>query len=253
MLFVRSLLYTTLLFLSVIPGALWALFARPFGYYAAYRGPYWWGRLNLWALRVICGIDYRVEGAENIPSDRPVICYVKHTSAWETIAQVVLFPPQAWVHKRELMWIPIMGWALWALDSIHIDRSAGHNAVKQVVEQGKQKLADGHWVLIFPEGTRMPPGTTRRYGISGALLSRESGAPILPVAHNAGDHWGRNALVKRPGTITVRIGKPIDPYGRNAVDINAEAQTWIEAQMKEISPGYAGVMLDRKSAGAVSE
>lgn len=251
MLYLRSFLYTTLLFGSVIPHALWAILARPFGYHAAYRSPYWWGRLNLWGLRVICGIDYRVEGAENIPRDRVMICYMKHTSAWETIAQVVLFPPQAWVHKRELMWIPLLGWALWALDSIHIDRGAGHNAVRQVLDQGKEKLAAGHWVLIFPEGTRMPPGTTRRYGISGALLSKETGVAILPVAHNAGDVWGRNALVKRPGTVIVRIGTPIEPRGRDAVDINAEAQAWIEAQMKEISPEYAGVMLDRKSGGAV--
>ena len=253
LLFLRSLLYTAILFASVIPHSLWVLLARPFGYHAAYRSPYWWGRLNLWALRVICGIDYRVEGAEHIPRDRALICYMKHTSAWETIAQVVLFPPQAWVHKHELMWIPLMGWALWSLDSIHIDRNAGHNAVRQVVDQGKEKLAAGHWVMIFPEGTRMPPGTTRRYGISGALLARETGTPILPMAHNAGDHWQRNALMKRPGTVTVRIGKPIEPRGRSAVDINDEAQAWIEAQMKELSPGYAGVMLDRKSGGAISQ
>lgn len=246
LLFIRSLAYTTLLFASVIPHSIWVLLARPFGYHAAYRSPYWWGRLNLWGLRVICGIDYRVEGLEHIPRGRVAICYIKHTSAWETIAQVVLFPPQSWVHKRELMWIPIMGWALWALDSIHIDRSAGHNAVRQVVDQGKEKLAAGHWVMIFPEGTRMAPGYTRRYGISGGLLARETDTPILPVAHNAGDYWERNALVKRPGTVVVRIGPLIEPRGRGANEINAEAQAWVEAQMKELSPGYAGIMLERK-------
>lgn len=253
LLFLRSLLYTAFLFASVLLHATWVLLARPFGYHAAYRSPYWWGRFNLAVLRVVCGIDYRVEGAEHIPRDRALICYMKHTSAWETIAQVVLFPPQAWVHKRELMWIPVMGWALWVLDSIHIDRSAGHNAVRQVVDQGKEKLAAGHWVMIFPEGTRMPPGTTRRYGVSGALLARETDTAILPVAHNAGDYWRRNALLKHPGTVTVRIGKPIEPRGRSAADINREAQDWIEAQMKELSPGYAGIMLDRRTAGAVKD
>lgn len=251
MLFVRSLLYTTLLFASVIPHALWVLVARPFGYDAALKSAYWWGRLQMWGLRVFCDIDYRVEGAANIPRDRPVICFIKHTSAWETAAQIVVFPGQSWVLKRELMWIPILGWALWALDAIHIDRGAGRNAVRQVVDQGKEKLAAGHWVNIFPEGTRMPPGSTRRYGVSGAILARDTGTPILPVAHNAGDYWRRNAFLKHPGTVIMRIGPLIHPAGRDPIAINAEVQAWIEAQMKEISPGYAGVMLDRKSGGAV--
>ena len=251
MLYLRSFLYTALLFASVVPHSLWVLAARPFGFRHAAKSAYWWGRLNLWGLRVICGLDWRVEGLEHLPRDRTAICYIKHTSAWETIAQLVVLPPQCWVLKRELMWIPILGWALWALDAIHIDRGAGHNAVRQVVDQGKDKLATGHWVVIFPEGTRMPPGTTRRYGVSGALLARDTGTPIVPVAHNAGDFWRRNALTKRPGTVTMRIGPPILPRGRDPVSINAEAQAWIEAQMKELSPGYAGVMLDRKSGGAV--
>jgi 1-acyl-sn-glycerol-3-phosphate acyltransferase len=246
MLFVRSLLYTTLLFASVIPHALWVLIARPFGYHAALKSAYWWGRLQLWGLRVICGIDYRVEGLEHVPRDRAVICYMKHTSAWETIAQCVVFPAQAWVLKRELMWIPILGWALWALDSIHIDRGAGRNAVRQVVDQGKDMLAAGHWVMIFPEGTRMPPGTTRRYGVSGSILARDTGTPILPVAHNAGDYWQRNSLLKHPGTVTMRIGPLIQPRGRDPIAINAEAQAWIEAQMKQLSPGYAGRVVERK-------
>jgi 1-acyl-sn-glycerol-3-phosphate acyltransferase len=251
MLHLRSFLFTTLLFASSIPCALWCCFAAPFGYDTALRGAVAFGRFNLWSLRWLCGLDYRVEGLEHIPRDRAVICYMKHTSAWETLAQIAVFPAQSWVLKRELMWLPIFGWGLAALDAIHIDRRAGHNAVRQVVEQGKEKLAAGHWVMIFPEGTRMPPGTTRRYGISGALLARETGTPILPVAHNAGDYWRRNALLKLAGTVTMRIGPPIAPRGRSAVDINEDAQDWIEARMKEISPGYAGVMLDRKSGGAI--
>lgn len=246
MLLLRSLLYTAILFVSTIPHSLWVVVARPFGYAAAMRGARAWGVLQLWCLRVICDLDYRVEGAEHIPRDRVVICFIKHTSAWETIAQIVLFPAQSWVLKRELMWVPILGWALAAIDAIHIDRNAGHDAVRQVVDQGKEKLAAGHWVMIFPEGTRMPPGTTRRYGISGALLARETNTPILPVAHNGGDFWRRNAILKHPGTVTLRIGPLIEPRGRSAADINREAQDWIEAQMKQLSPGYAGTMLERK-------
>lgn len=251
MLLLRSLLYTTLLFLSVIPFASFVVLARPFGYDAALRGARGWGKLQMWGLRVLCGIDYTVEGLEHIPRDRPVICYIKHTSAWETAAQIVVFPGQSWVLKRELMYIPILGWALWALDAIHIDRNAGSSAVRQVVDQGKEKLAAGHWVNIFPEGTRMPPGTTRRYGVSGSILARDTNTPILPVAHNAGDLWQRNAFLKHPGTVTMRIGPLIEPRGRDPVAINAEAQAWIEAQMKELSPGYAGVLLDRKSGGKI--
>lgn len=245
MLLLRSLLFTSLMFATV------ALYALPVMclVFARYEWPYaiacHWARLQLWLLRVICKLDYRVEGLEHVPRDRPVICYLKHQSAWETIAQLVLFPAQNWVLKRELLWIPIFGWALAALRPIAIDRGAGHVAVQQVLEQGRRKLAEGHWVMIFPEGTRMPPGTTRRYGISGALLAAQTGTPILPVAHNAGDFWRRNSLIKRPGTVTVRIGPLILPDGRKADDINATAQAWIEAQMKDISPGYAGIVLPK--------
>jgi 1-acyl-sn-glycerol-3-phosphate acyltransferase len=246
LLFLRSFLFTSLMFLSVIPYASWVIGARPFGYLASLRGAVAWARLQLWMLKAICGLDYRIEGREHIPADRPVICYIKHSSAWETIAQLAVFPAQNWVLKRELMYIPVLGWALGALQPIHIDRGSGHVAVAQVIEQGKRKLAEGHWVCIFPEGTRMPPGTTRRYGISGALLAKETGTPILPVAHNAGDFWRRNGILKRPGTIEMRVGPLIEPRGRDAADINAEAQAWIEGQMKQLSPGYAGVMMEKK-------
>ena len=248
LLFLRSVIYTGFLFFSAVVASLWVVMARPFGYDASLLGARAWGHANFWALRVICNLDYRIEGLEHLPRDRAVICFMKHSSAWEAFAQTAVFPGQAWVLKRELMWVPILGWALWALDSIHIDRNAGHNAVRQVIEQGKQKLAQGHWVMIFPEGTRMPPGTTRRYGVSGSLLARDTNTPILPVAHNAGDFWGRNALLKHPGVVTMRIGPLIEPRGRNAVAINEEVQDWIESQMKQISPGYPGTFLDRKKS-----
>jgi 1-acyl-sn-glycerol-3-phosphate acyltransferase len=181
----------------------------------------------LGVLRWSCGLDYRVEGRENLPAGNHV-ALIKHASTWETVAQMVLLPPQVWVLKRELMWIPFVGWGLWLLRSIAVNRGAGGSAVKGVLEQGRQRLAEGKWIVIFPEGTRMPPGETRRYGVSGALLAAENDRMIVPVAHDAGYYWPRRGLIKRAGTIRVVIGPPIRAAGRDPRDVNAEAQQWIE-------------------------
>jgi 1-acyl-sn-glycerol-3-phosphate acyltransferase len=178
-------------------------------------------------LRWTCGLDYRVEGRENLPTGNH-IALIKHASTWETVAQMVLVPPQVWVLKRELLWIPVVGWALMLLRSIAVNRGAGGSAVKGVLEQGRKRLAQGKWIVIFPEGTRMPPGETRRYGVSGALLAAENGRLIVPIAHDAGYFWPRRGLIKKPGTIRVVIGPPITAVGRDPRDVNAEAQDWIE-------------------------
>jgi 1-acyl-sn-glycerol-3-phosphate acyltransferase len=190
-----------------------------------------WGNTLLWVLKKTCGLGYVVEGRENLPPGNHVIL-VKHSSSWETFAQAVLFPPQIWVLKRELTWLPFVGWTVRLLGAISINRSAGHSAVKGVVEQGKARLAEGRWIVIFPEGTRMPPGQTRKYGISGALLAKEAGRLIVPVAHDAGYYWPRRGLLKRRGTIRVRIGPAITTAGRDPRAINAEAQAWIEAHSR---------------------
>ena len=223
-----SVVYTTMLFASaVFFGSLivvcgWLPVRYLFGFA---RG---WARTQLFMLRYLCGLTYTVEGAQNIPQGCHVSLW-KHSSAWETIAQMVLFPPQAWVIKREILWIPFAGWATRLLSPIAINRSSGGTAVNQVVNQGKQRLASGLWVLVFPEGTRVPVGTTRRYGISGALLASQAGCLIVPVAHDAGLYWGRRALFKRPGVIHVVIGKPIQTQGRDAREINEEARAWIDS------------------------
>ena len=178
-------------------------------------------------LRWTCRLDYRVEGQENLPEGNHV-ALIKHASTWETVAQMVLLPPQVWVLKRELTWLPAFGWGLMLLDAIALNRSAGGSAVKSVLEQGKARLAEGKWVVIFPEGTRMPPGQTRRYGVSGALLAAENGRYVVPVAHDAGYYWPRRGLIKKPGMIRVVIGPPISAAGRDPREINAEAQAWIE-------------------------
>ncbi len=198
------------------------------------------------ALRMLkwtCGLDYRVEGAP-LPADCHVALW-KHSSSWETIAMMVVFPRQVWVLKRELLWIPVVGLAVRLLHAIAIDRSAGHTAVAQIVEQGKQRLEEGDWVMIFPEGTRMAPGETRRYGVSGTLLASEAGKLIVPVAHNAGFFWPRRGLLKKPGTVRVVIGAPVNPVGREAREINEEIQAWVEATVRTLEPSGG----QRSSAG----
>jgi 1-acyl-sn-glycerol-3-phosphate acyltransferase len=245
MLFLRSLLFNLIYVTTVAPFAVAVAVAAPFHRELGVWFAAAWVRVVFWCLRHICRIDWNIEGLENIPS-QPGIAYWKHQSAWETLAQLMVFPKQSWVLKRELMWIPLIGQALLAIKPIAIDRKSGHTAVNQVLSGGAQRiLEDGMWVMIFPEGTRMPPGTTRRYGISGALLAEKTGRPIVPIAHNAGDFWRRNAFLKYPGTIQVRVGKPMYPHGIKPEDFNKEVQAWIEARMKEISPGYAGRVLEK--------
>ena len=187
--------------------------------------------------RWLCGLRWEVEGQENIP-DVPSVIMIKHTTVFEAYAQLTIFPPQAWVLKRELLWLPAFGWGLAAMKPIAIDRGAKARAVQQVVEQGKDRLANGIWVTIFPEGTRMPLGQTRRYGISGALLAQEAQVPVVPVAHNAGDFWPRRGLKKEPGRIQFCIGPPINPGNKTPRDLNLEVQAWVESKMQEISIGY---------------
>jgi 1-acyl-sn-glycerol-3-phosphate acyltransferase len=228
MLFLRSLAFTGFFLLWTFCFGVFFVLASlllPFrGRFALARA---YAHSVLVVLRWICGLDYRVEGRENLPAGNH-IALIKHASSWETVAQMVLLPPQVWVLKRELMWLPVIGWGLLLLRSIAVNRGAGGSAVKSVLEQGRARLAEGKWVVIFPEGTRMPPGETRRYGVSGALLAAETGRLIVPVAHDAGYFWPRRGLIKKPGTIRVVIGPPIAAAGRDPRDVNAEAQDWIE-------------------------
>ena len=234
----RSLLFTALLFLGTFVFGVIVLATVPFGLAALHAQSRRWARTHLWLLKVLCRLDYVVEGLENIPREGAHISYWKHASTWETLAQMLIFPPQSWVLKREIIWIPLIGWATHFLRPIAINRSAGHRAVNQVVEQGKERLEEGLWILLFPEGTRVLPGKTRKYGLSGALLASQTGALLVPVAHNAGDYWQRRGLLKKPGTIRVVIGPPIETLGREPRALNAEAQSWIEGTMREISSAY---------------
>lgn len=227
----RSLLFTTFLFVSTFLYALAVLVLAWLPTERLYAVAESWSCVQMRVLAKLCGLTYSVEGREHIPPGAHVSMW-KHSSAWETIAQASIFPPQAWVLKRELMWIPMVGWAVRCLKPIAINRKAGASAVNQVVEQGTQRLAEGMWILIFPEGTRVAPGESRKYGISGALLASRAGCKIVPVAHNAGSYWPRRGWVKKPGVIRVRIGPAIDAAGRDPRELNEQVRTWIESQIK---------------------
>jgi len=186
----------------------------------------------------LCGIKIIVEGRENLP-DTPSVLMIKHTSTMETLWQVSEFPQAVWVLKQEMLAVPIIGWAIvLANNPIGVNRKKGRSSVKQVISKGSERLADGAWVTVFPEGTRMPPGETRRYGVSGAALARDAKVPIVPIAHNAADFWPRRAFSKHPGTVRFCIGPPVDATQQEPKQTNLIVQGWIEAKMLEISSGY---------------
>ena len=229
-----SIAYTVILFLSVaVAASLICIVVPLFGRNAGWKIILLWHRFVMGALALLCGLNYTVEGREHIP-ERTGVAYLKHSSAMETIVELGIFPQQTWVLKRELMWAPFFGWAMATLSPIAIDRRAGGSAVEQVVSQGKDRLQRGLWVMIFPEGTRMPPGETRRYGVSGALLAAKTGCPLVPVAHNAGDFWPRRGWLKKRGTVRFVVGPPIATEGREPRQINHDAQQWIEATVARL-------------------
>lgn len=233
MIVLRSALFELLRALATVVFSVVALLTFPFSALTRYRIITVWNRVVVWLARVICGIEYRVLGRENLPR-APAIVMAKHQSAWETIALPILLPPLAIVIKRELLRVPFFGWGFAMLSPIAIDRGAGKEALRQITERGRERIAQGFWVLIFPEGTRVAPGERGRYGIGGAWLATHAGVPVVPVAHNAGELWRRHAFLKRPGTITVSIGPVIEPAGLKAGELNEKVEAWIEGEMERI-------------------
>lgn len=230
MLFLRSLLFLLLKAAFTVPFALFILVLFFLPPIPRYRAITLWARMVIWLARVVVGIRYEVKGLENLPSE-PCVVLAKHQSAWETIAFQLIFPPLSFVLKKNLLYIPFFGWGLALFSPIAIDRGAGREAMKQIEAQGKERLKTGFWVLVFPEGTRVAPGEKGNYQPGGAWLAAKAGVPVLPVAHNAGRCWPRNAFVKRPGTITVVIGPAIATAGRKATQVLAETEAWIEHAM----------------------
>jgi 1-acyl-sn-glycerol-3-phosphate acyltransferase len=193
-----------------------------------------WSTLTIRWLGSVCKLHYEVQGRENIPR-QPGIVFSKHQSTWETLTLNFWFTPQSWVVKRELLWVPVFGWGMYMMHPIALNRGASKKAVEQLVEQGRERLEKGQWIIIFPEGTRIAPGKTGRYRIGGAVLAERTGCPVTPVAHNAGEFWPRRNFIKKPGVIQVRIGPPINSANRTAQEILAEAEHWIETQMADIT------------------
>lgn len=235
-LLMRSLMFSLLIIVITV---IWALAC--FGFiFLPYRQRYWmitrWNVFITLAARHVCGIQWQIKGMENLP-DAPVILLSKHQSAWETIFYCWLMPrPLIFVFKKSLLYIPFFGWGLAMLRMISIDRSKGRDAMAQVIRVGKQRLDDGQWVIMFPEGTRTSVGKQGNYKAGGAILAIGTGTPVVPIAVNSGDCWPRNAFVKTPGMITVSIGAPIAPDGLSPSELIAKVENWIESEMRVIAP-----------------
>jgi 1-acyl-sn-glycerol-3-phosphate acyltransferase len=234
--YLRSLLFFLILFIITPPYTTLSVllcFWMPHRWRRMSVAP--WVAVTNWLVKHLLGIKYELRGAENIP-DRPVVILCKHQSAWETLILQELFSGVLFVWKKELKMIPFFGWALAITPSISIDRGAGKEAMKSLVDQGKLRLGQGYSIAIFPEGTRAAPGTQRRYKIGGAYLATVADAPVLPIALNSGEFWGKNSFLKEPGVVTVSIGPVIETKGLSADEVNARAEAWIEGEMRRISP-----------------
>lgn len=254
MLALRSALYLVFLIAVVIPWAFVVLSGWLFPVHVRYLLCTRYTKMAIWGARVFCGIEWKVEGWDNLP-DGPAILLPKHQSSWETMWLPSMMPRDlTFVYKRELNWLPFFGWGLASAQMISIDRRKGQDAFEQVVEQGKDRLARGWWIVIFPEGTRTPPGSLRRYKTGGARLASRTGALAVPIAVNSGELWPRNAFIRRPGLITVSIGPPIDPAGRSPEEVAARVEAWIETEMRRLAPHrYSGPYVPGPRAAAAAE
>ena len=233
----RSLLFVLFMAVTVVP---WALLVMLVALFGRSDRVYWlcvsWLSLSIWGAKVICGVHARLHGMENLP-DSPVVLCPKHQSTWETFALPGLMPrPLCFVFKRELLYIPFFGWAMARMDMIHIDRSKRAQAWKMVAQQGKKFMAKGHWIIMFPEGTRAARGERGAYKSGGTRLAIASGNPVVPIAVTSARCWPRKSFVLVPGVIDVSVGKPISSVGRRPDELMLEVETWIEAEMQRLDP-----------------
>jgi len=242
MIYLRSALYILFLAITVVP---WALVAVTFSIFKRGAPMYWlcagWLKTAIWGAKVICGVKYRVQGLENVPSaaDRnaAVVLCPKHQSTWETFAFPAIMPhPLAYVFKRELLWIPFFGWAIGRMDMVHIDRSRRAQAWSKVLKQGRELMSHGNWVIMFPEGTRSARGQRGEYKTGASRLAVTTGVPVVPIAVTSARCWPRKSWLLRPGLIEVSIGRAIPSVGRRHDELMAEVETWIEAEMQRLDP-----------------
>ena len=233
-LYLRSFVYTVIMFLSFIILCSVAILPSPLiSEKRRWEVAVLWSEVNIIALKIICGLNYVVKGEENIPTEKCVV-FFKHSSVMEAFVGLKHFSPSSWVAKYELMYAPLFRGAIKRFGLIPVKRGMGGSEVDKVVKVGKQRLLENKWIVIFPEGTRMPYKQTKRYGLSGALLAKGAGVNVLPVSHNSGKFWKRRGLLKHPGTIVFSIGKPIKTKGKNIAEINKEAQSWIESEIRSL-------------------
>ncbi len=240
--FIRSVLHMAWMAITVIPYTLAIVFGALLGMGRARRyriAAAWLGLSSVQSGRAILGIQTRVTGMENLPvgEKTPAVLLVKHQSTFETFLMPAIMPhPLAYVFKKELLYVPFFGWSIGLLDMIHIDRSLRTQAFKKVVAQGKERLAQGIWIIMFPEGTRIARGQKGVYETSGSRLAVQTGAPVIPIAVTSAKCWPRKAFVKTPGIVDVSIGKPIPSVGRHHKELMQEVEDWIEAEMRRLDP-----------------
>lgn len=228
-LFLRSFVFFILQCCSTVFFGILAVFLMPFPYKVRYYVITLWSKFIIYIAKVICGIKYEINGIEHLKT-KAAILLSNHQSAWETLFLQTILPYQTWVLKKELLFIPFFGWGLWAIEPIAINRKRS-SSLKQLVEQGKDKLEKDRWVVLFPEGSRMPAGKLGKFSKAGALLSIESKRPLVPMAHNAGKFWPRKAFLKQPGIIKVNIGPAITPEGKSIDELYKQSKDWIEEHL----------------------
>jgi 1-acyl-sn-glycerol-3-phosphate acyltransferase len=231
----RSALYQLILVAVVIPYSGLVLCAAPLPRMARWRVIAAWPQFAFWLSQRLLGIDYEVHGREHIPGE-PCVVLSKHQSAWETIAYTTIFPPHVYVLKRELLWLPFLGWGLALMSPIALNRARGKIAMQRMIRLGGERLKQGFSIMVYPEGTRIPVGRRGHYKLGGAVVAVNNGAAALPVAHNAGLLWPRNSFVKHPGKVTVVIGPPIAADGLTAEQVMRRAEEWIEGEMERLTP-----------------
>ena len=234
MILIRSFIFQIGMWTFTIPFTFLAILTFPFGAINRYKFISLWAKAILYWLKITCKIDFKVKGFENIPKNSFMILS-KHQSAWETIAFQKIFPPQVWVLKRELLWIPFFGWGLAMTSPIAINRKAGKKSLNQMLQQGIDRIKKGFCIIVFPEGTRIKPKEIGKYHIGGAWLAVKSKINIIPVAHNAGYFWPKNSFIKKPGEVIVSIGPAINTSRISPEKANKLSKDWIESEMLKIN------------------
>ncbi|MDG6779139.1 lysophospholipid acyltransferase family protein [Thiomicrorhabdus sp. zzn3] len=234
--FLRSAVYLLGQTLSMIFFSVSGQLTRPFSFETRYNYMRWWARFCLWWLRVTCGLRFKVHGQEHIDPSRAGLILSRHESTWETLAFQQIFPRQAYVLKRELLRIPFFGWGMSLLHPIAIDRGAGRQALNQLLKEGQSRLQQGDWIVLFPEGTRMPPNELGKINVGGSMLATKAKVPVYLVAHNAGSFWPKNSFMKKPGLIEVHISEPLDAANMSVAEINQAIADWYSQHMSSAEP-----------------